>query len=67
MGQIGIWQLIIVFLLVIFPIICFWRILPRAGISSWFSLICINPFCICFLLGILAFKTWPTDKKLEVF
>ncbi len=67
MGQIGMWQLIIIFLFLIFPVICFWRILPRAGVPSWVSLFCIIPFGLFVLLGVLAFKTWPSDKNSEVF
>ncbi len=65
MGAASILLLLIVY---VFPIVCFWKILPRAGMASWISLACLIPLGMFVLLGVLAFKEWPDNHSSpEVF
>lgn len=53
-----------IFLLAFFGVILFslWRILPRAGLSPWWSLAALIPFVgLPGLLFVLAMRPWPGD------
>lgn len=43
-------------------VVAFWKLLPRAGLSSWLALLAIVPVIAFVLLWIVAFKEWPEDK-----
>ena len=62
MGQIGIWQVVIVFVMGVLPVICFWRILPRAGMPAALALLALFPLVTFIFLAVLAFKKWPGDE-----
>ncbi len=61
MGQIGIWQIVIIFMVMVLPVICFWKILPRAGMPAPIAIFAFIPLVGFILLVILAFKRWPGD------
>jgi hypothetical protein len=61
MGGASIWHWIIVLLLSLGWIVPFWKILPRARISKWVSLIAIFPLFAIILLWVVAFKHWPNQ------
>ena len=61
MGQIGIWQIIVIMLISALWIIPFWRIFPRAGLPPALSLATVVPIVGIILLWVLAFKRWPAD------
>ena len=42
-------------------VVPFWKILPRAGLSPWWSLAAIFPLIALILLWVLALKRWPGD------
>ena len=67
MGQIGIWQLVILTIIVGVPLVCFQRILPRAGMSPWLSLVSIIPLGTFVLLVVLAFARWASQEPERVF
>ena len=39
----------------------FWVILPRAGLSPWWSLAVFVPFGVLVLVWVLALRRWPGD------
>jgi hypothetical protein len=41
------------------PIVCFWRILARAGFNSWLAVVAVVPFFTPLLLLFVAFAPWP--------
>jgi hypothetical protein len=55
--------LLVWLLLAALVVIPFWKILPRAGLSSWWALVALFPLFQLVLLWVLAFKTWPGDRK----
>jgi len=50
----------------VLTVIPFWKLLPRAGISPYVSLLAAIPVVPLVLLWILAFTTWPGDREKEV-
>jgi len=44
-------------------IVAFWRILPRAGLSPYWSLVAVVPLGTVILLLVLAFRPWPGDEE----
>ncbi len=65
-GGSGIGGLLVLLLVIALQVIPFWRILPRAGISSWVALIAVIPLGALILLWVMAFKRWPGDAAREV-
>jgi hypothetical protein len=59
MGSTSIWHWIVVLFLGFVWIFPFWKILPRAGISKWFSLVAIFPLFGLILLWVIALRSWP--------
>lgn len=59
--------LLVVLILIAVQIIPFWKIFPRAGWSSWLSLLMIVPVVNLVVLYILAFKAWPGDNVSRTF
>jgi hypothetical protein len=58
-GDVSIWPLIIVMLLVVVP---FWKIFGKAGYSSWLSLLMLIPLVNLIMLYFLAFSSWPAQR-----
>jgi len=56
------WVWVLIFAAVL--IIPFWKILPRHGIQSWFSVLAVIPIGAVILLWIVAFKD-DLDKKTD--
>ncbi len=52
-----VWLLVMALVLVV-P---FWKILPKAGISPWLSLLAVIPFVALILLWVVAFSRWPGE------
>jgi len=49
---------------VVLPILCFWRILSKAGYSCALALLCLVPGVgMIIVLCILAFGTWPNERR----
>ena len=60
-GGTGIGGFLMLLIVIALQVIPFWRILPRAGISSWVALVAVVPLGALVLLWVLAFKRWPGD------
>lgn len=59
MGQIGLWQLIIVvlfFAIFVWPVV---RILHRAGRSGWWAVLVVVPLLNIVMFWVFAFAHWP--------
>ena len=61
MGSFSIWHWLIVIVYILFWVVPFWRIFPRAGWPSPLSLLMLIPLVNLVLLWVLAFKRWPGD------
>jgi len=62
MGGGGLLLMLILAAAVIVP---FWKLLPRAGLPSWLSLLAVLPLVAIILLWVLAFRRWPEDRRGE--
>ena len=60
LSQIGLPGLIFILITVV-NVIAFWKLLPRAGMSSWIALVALFPLFGWILLWVVAFKKWPGD------
>jgi hypothetical protein len=60
---VSIWHWLIVIIVLAAVIVPFWRIFPRAGMSRWWSLLMVVGPINLILLWVLAFKTWPTERR----
>ena len=60
-GGISIWQLIIILLLVLIPLIIFRPIVKKAGFSGWWALIIFVPIVNLVMIWIFAFISWPAE------
>jgi hypothetical protein len=60
---ISIWQLIIVLVLVVIPILVFGPVAKKAGFSRWWSLILIVPLINLIMVWVFAFMEWPAEKN----
>ncbi|MBM4020007.1 MAG: hypothetical protein FJ288_17080 [Planctomycetes bacterium] len=56
--------MLVVLALVVFAIICWWRIFSRAGYSGALALLLLVPFGELIMLCILAFGNWPALSEL---
>ena len=55
---------LIVLALVVFAIVCWWKIFAKAGYSGALSLLLLVPFGELIMLLILAFGKWPALQDL---
>jgi hypothetical protein len=62
---IGLPALVVWLLVAAVIVVPFWRILPRAGLPAWLSLLALFPFLALALLWIMALKRWPGDETRE--
>lgn len=62
MNNLGLPALMLVLVFFMIPIVPFWKIFPRAGMSPWLSLFSIIPIISVLFLWVLAFKKWPGDE-----
>ena len=44
-----------------------WKLLPRAGMNPYLSLLALVPIAGIVVLWILAFRQWPGDDMAETF
>lgn len=61
LNNIGLPGLLLI-VIVIINVFAFWKLLPRAGLSSMWSLLTLFPIFNVVLLWVVAFKKWPGDK-----
>ncbi|MEM6489947.1 MAG: hypothetical protein AAF677_17030 [Pseudomonadota bacterium] len=66
MLSLGVFQLLFL-LATVANVVALWRILPRAGIPGWVSLIVVVPFVLPVLLLVVAFRRWPDDDVAKNF
>ena len=62
MAAFSLWHWAILAVIAAAMIVPFWKIFPRAGWSSWLSLLMIVSPLNLILLWVLAFKRWPGDR-----
>ena len=62
-GNIGGWEIILIFLVGLIVVLPYWIICKKAGLSPWLSLIMFIPLGAFILPFILAFKPWPSLKS----
>jgi hypothetical protein len=62
MGQLSIFHWLIVFVLLV-NLIPIGKILSRTGHNAGWCLLILFPFLNMILLWVLAFKSWPIDRK----
>ncbi|WP_292402818.1 MULTISPECIES: hypothetical protein [unclassified Methylophaga] len=60
---ISIWQLIIILVLIVIPVVIFGPVAKKAGFSRWWSLILIVPLINLIMVWVFAFMEWPAEKK----
>lgn len=60
-GNISIWQIVFILLLVISPILLFSPIARKAGYSGWWSLLMIVPIVNLVMIWVFAFVKWPAE------
>ncbi|HBX60952.1 MAG: hypothetical protein CMH17_11895 [Methylophaga sp.] len=63
MMGISIWQLIIILVLIVIPVVIFGPVAKKAGFSRWWSLILIVPLINLIMVWVFAFMEWPAEKK----
>ena len=63
MGGISIWQLIILFILIVAPVLIFGPVVKKAGFSRWWSLFMIVPLVNLIMVWVFAFTEWPAEKN----
>ncbi|MHC6800150.1 hypothetical protein ACYTR9_07515 [Vibrio antiquarius] len=63
MGGISIWQLIILSLIVLIPILLFGPILKKAGFSKWWSFIMLVPIVNIIAIWVFAHIKWPAEEN----
>ena len=56
---------LVYFVVLIFVIVCYVKIIARAGYSGWWVLILIVPVANIIFIGVFAFKKWPLQERLE--
>lgn len=63
--SIGLPELLVIFVFVIFAIVPFWKIFSKAGYPGIMSLTMFVPFLNVLMLFFLAFGEWPVLKELD--
>jgi len=62
-GGIGVWQLIIVVIILALPIWIYGRILKKAGYSRWWVLLIFIPIVNIIMIWVFAFAKWPNIER----
>lgn len=60
---ISIWQLIIILVLIVIPVVIFGPVAKKAGFSRWWSLVLIVPLINLIIVWVFAFMEWPAEKN----
>ncbi|KAB0470710.1 hypothetical protein F7Q91_21535 [Vibrio chagasii] len=63
MGGISIWQLIILSLILVLPVLIFGPILKKAGFSRWWSLVMLLPIGNVIAIWVFAYVKWPSEQN----
>ncbi|MFC3033387.1 hypothetical protein ACFOEE_12740 [Pseudoalteromonas fenneropenaei] len=61
-GGISIWQLLIILIIVLIPLLLFRPIAKKAGYSGWWALIMLVPIVNLIIVWVFAFAKWPAEK-----
>ncbi|GAA5444689.1 hypothetical protein Misp06_02879 [Microbulbifer sp. NBRC 101763] len=61
-GGISLWQLIIIFVILLGPLLIFGSVAKKAGFSRWWGLLLIVPVVNIVLVWVLAFVKWPVEE-----
>jgi hypothetical protein len=61
-GGISIWQILILLILFIIPVVVFGPVAKKAGYSRWWSLTMIIPLVNLIMLWVFAFVKWPNEQ-----
>jgi len=59
----GIWELIIILVLLAIPVVIFGPVFKKAGFSRWWSLLLIVPLINLIMVWVFAFMAWPAEKS----
>ena len=62
LGGISIWQLIIILLIILIPLLIFRPIAKKAGYSGWWALAMVIPLVNLIMIWVFAFAKWPVEK-----
>ncbi|SDZ04158.1 hypothetical protein SAMN05444004_105146 [Jannaschia faecimaris] len=60
MNNVGLPGLLLIIVWVV-NVVAFWKLLPRAGMSSYWAITTIFPLFAAILFWVIAFKRWPND------
>jgi hypothetical protein len=60
---ISIWQLIIIAVLIVIPVLIFGPVVRKAGFSRWWSLLLAVPLINLIMIWVFAFMEWPAEKN----
>jgi hypothetical protein len=60
---IGIWELIIIAVLIVIPVLIFGPVVRKAGFSRWWSLLLAVPLINLIMIWVFAFMEWPAEKN----
>ena len=65
MGSFSVWHWAVVLwpLAAALTVVPVWRILRRVGIPGWLSLLSVIPIVGLAALWVMAFSTWPNEKR----
>lgn len=63
MGGISIWQLLIIVVMLLVPLILFGPIAKKAGYSYWAGLLMAVPLLNLVLVWVFAFTIWPIENS----
>jgi len=58
-----IWQLIIILVLIVIPVVIFGPVAKKAGFSRWWALILLVPLINLIMVWVFAFMEWPAEKN----
>jgi hypothetical protein len=61
-GGISIWQLLIILLIILIPLLLFRPIAKKAGYSGWWAVTMIIPLVNIIMIWVFAFAKWPAEK-----
>lgn len=60
---ISIWQLIIIAVLIVIPVLIFGPVVRKAGFSRWWSLLLAVPLINLIMIWVFAFMEWSAEKN----
>ncbi|PML79988.1 hypothetical protein [Enterovibrio norvegicus] len=63
MGGISIWQLVLLSLIVLIPLLIFGPTLKKAGFSKWWSIVMLLPIANIIAIWVFAYIKWPSEQN----